>query len=1073
MQKLMFKATLLLLMIFSVLTYAQTTVSGTVLDSDGNPIPGVTVFISGTSQGTTTDFDGNYSIDVETNQILVFSSLGFSTQNFTVGEESSINISLEESTEALDEIIVTGYGTETKRETTGAISTVKAKDLLAIPTGNIEQQFQGRIAGVTVIANGNPGSTSQIRVRGFGSFGGNNPLYIVDGVPVDNIDFLSPNDIASTTVLKDAAAASIYGARAAGGVIVFTTKQGERSAKPTEVTIDFVTGFTDPNVGGAPTQLTPQQLADWTAVAQRNNAAANGTAVQYSHPQYGGTAVATLPDYLYASGVGSGLSASQVNVAAVQALYESDPINTFLIKANKTGTNWYDAITNTAATSRIGIGFQGGSEKGRFYIGIGSYSQDGVILNAKLRRHSVRMNSEYDITPFLSFGENIQATYRENRASGAGNGIASADDESQVLAAYRMATIIPVYDEFGSYASTKAAGFNNGRNPVRILEQNYADDKSYSLSAFGNMYLDFHPIENFNIRTSIGGSVSNYYYTDYGYRYLGDSEPQNSDNFGEGSGTNIGWTFTNIATYKRSFGSHSAKLLVGLEALNTGAGRTLYASGINPFSTDKAYINMNTVSNPVVGSNNYDGVTFYSNFAKLDYNFKEKYYVSGTIRKDGSSRFGTNSRYGTFPAFSAAWRATDEAFLQGVSWLDELKIRGGWGEMGNSNNVDPANQFSLFGQSKSASYYPISGGNNGATAGYYKSRIGNPNAKWETSETTNIGFDATLLGGKLDVIIDVWTKKTKDLLYQIPLAATTGNSAAAPSVNIATMSNSGIDMQFIHRGTVRSGTIGYEITVNASTLKNEITALAPGITYFGGSTYRNISPIRNAVGQSLSAFYTYKTDGYFDNAAEVSAHASQPGAGIGRFKYVDSDGDNSITPADRQFTGSPVPDFTGGVNLNLRYENWSFSTYLYTSLGAEIFNQSKWYTGLFGSFEGAGKSALALTSWNPTTLDNSGGPIWESASNLSTNGAANDWYIEDGSYLRIQNISLGYDFDRSKLERVGIKDLRIGVSANNIATFTKYTGQDPSIGGVDTNFGVDVGNYPVTPSYMLTINIRK
>lgn len=1070
----MFKATLSLLMIFSVLVYGQTTVSGTVLDSDGNPIPGVTVFISGTSQGTTTDFDGNYSIEAESDQVLVFSSLGFSTQNFTVGDQTSIDVSLEEAAEALDEIIVTGYGTETKRETTGAISTVKAKDLLAIPSGNIEQQFQGRIAGVTVISNGNPGTTSQIRVRGFGSFGGNAPLYIVDGVPVENIDFINPNDIASTTVLKDAASASIYGARAAGGVVVFTTKQGQRSAKPTEVTIDFTTGFTDPNVGGAPKMLSPQELADYTAIAARNNAAANGTTPVYQHPQYGGTAVATLPDYLYASGVaGGGLSASQVNVAAVQALYDADPIGTFLIKANKTGTNWYDAITRNAPLTRVGIGFQGGSEKGRFYIGVGSQSQDGVLINAQLRRHTVRVNSEYDITPWLSFGENIQATYRENRASGAGNGAASADDESQILAAYRMATIIPVYDEFGSYASTKAAGFNNGRNPVRILERNYADDNSYSLTAFGNLYLDFHPIPELNIRSSIGGNVSNYYYVDYGYRYLGDSEPQNSDTFGEGSGKNLSWTFTNTATYKRTFGAHTAKLLVGLEALNTGYGRNIFASGINPFSTDLDYINMNTVSNPVVGSGLYNGVTFYSNFAKLDYNFQEKYYVSGTIRRDGSSRFGTNERYGTFPAFSAAWRATDEPFLQGVSWLNELKIRGGWGEMGNSNNVDPANQFSLFGQSKGRSYYPIGGQNNGADAGYYTTRIGNPNAKWETSETTNIGFDATLFNGKLDVIVDVWTKDTKDLLYNIPLAATTGNGASAPSVNIAEMSNSGIDMQFITSGTIASGQVGYELSVIASTLKNEIVALAPGITYFGGNSYRGIAPIRNAIGQSLSAFYMYKTDGYFDNQAEVDAHASQPGAGIGRFKYVDTDGDGSITPDDRQFVGSPVPDFTGGVSLNLRYNNWSFNTYLYASLGNEIFHQAKWYTGLFGSFEGAGKSVLAKSSWTPTLGDNAGGPIWESASNLSTNGAANDWYMEDGSYLRIQNVSLNYDFDRSLVEKIGIKDLRIGISANNIATFTKYSGQDPSIGGVDTNFGVDTGNYPVTPSYLLSINIRK
>ena len=1024
----------------------------------------------GTTNGTTSDFDGNYTISVGSDQSLQFSSLGFSSQIIRVGDQETIDIILQTSAEALDEIVVTGYGTQTKRETTGAISTVKAEDLNIIPSGNIEQQFQGRIPGVTVISNGSPGSTSQIRVRGFGAFGGNEPLYVIDGVPTTNIDFLNPGDIESTTVLKDAASASIYGARAANGVIVMTTKSGSRTEK-SKITLDYTLGLTDPNVGGSPEMLNPQQMANWTHRGYENNAAANGTPVAYTHPQYGTNATPVLPDYLHANGA-NGIVGG-VDLAAIQAAYDADPLNTFLIRSNVQGSNWYDAITDTAPLHRFSLGANGGNERGRYYIGMGSQFQDGILINNILRRHTLRTNSKYDITDFLSIGENIQVTYRENKRAGAGGDITSADDESEILSAYRMPTIIPVYDEFGSYASTKAAGFNNPRNPVRRLIENGKDDTSYSLNAFGNVYAELKIIDGLTVRSSLGGSVSNFYYQNYNYPYLGDSETEASYTFSEGSGKNIAWVFTNTASYNNQFGKHGVKVLAGVESLNTGFGRQLNGSGINPFSQDLDFVNMSTVANPQVNSFLYNGVNFFSTFGKLDYNFEEKYYVSGTVRRDGSSRFGINSRYGVFPAFSGAWRVTSESFMQGLTWINDLKVRGGWGEMGNSNNVDPANQFSLFGQSKGRSYYPIGGQNNGADAGYYTTRIGNPNAKWETSETTNIGFDATLFNGKLDVIVDVWSKDTKDLLYSIPLAATTGNGASAPSVNIAEMSNSGIDMQFITSGTIASGQVGYELSVIASTLKNEIVALAPGITYFGGNSYRGIAPIRNAIGQSLSAFYMYKTDGYFDNQAEVDAHASQPGAGIGRFKYVDTDGDGSITPDDRQFVGSPVPDFTGGVSLNLRYNNWSFNTYLYASLGNEIFHQAKWYTGLFGSFEGAGKSVLAKSSWTPTLGDNAGGPIWESASNLSTNGAANDWYMEDGSYLRIQNVSLNYDFDRSLVEKIGIKDLRIGISANNIATFTKYSGQDPSIGGVDTNFGVDTGNYPVTPSYLLSINIRK
>jgi TonB-linked SusC/RagA family outer membrane protein len=541
-----------LLISFSSIAFAQTDVSGTIFDTDGNPIPGATVIVDGTTQGTTTDFDGNYTISANSDQSLQFSSLGFASQVVRVGDQSTIDIVLQTSAEALDEIVVTGYGTQTKRETTGAISTVKAEDLNIIPSGNIEQQFQGRIPGVTVISNGSPGSTSQIRVRGFGAFGGNEPLYVVDGVPTTNIDFLNPGDIESTTVLKDAAAASIYGARAANGVIVMTTKSGSRTQEP-NITLDYTLGLTDPNVGGSPEMLNPQQMAEWTHRAYENNAAANGTAVSYTHPQYGSNATPVLPDYLHANGA-NGIVGS-VDLASIQAAYEASPETTFLIKSNKQGTNWYDAITSTAPLHRFSLGANGGNERGRYYIGMGSQFQDGILINNILRRHTLRTNSKYDITDFLSVGENIQATYRETKTTGAGGSIESADDESEILAAYRMPTIIPIYDEFGSYASTKAAGFNNPRNPVRRLTENGKDDTSYSLSVFGNIYADLKLMDGLTIRSSLGGSVSNYYYQNYNYPYLGDSEPEASYTFSEGSGKNIGWVFTNTINYSGQFGA--------------------------------------------------------------------------------------------------------------------------------------------------------------------------------------------------------------------------------------------------------------------------------------------------------------------------------------------------------------------------------------------------------------------------------------------------------------------------------------------------------------------------------------
>jgi len=1044
-------------------------ITGKVLDAgSGEPLIGASVIILGTSTGTVTDLDGAFSIAAKAGDVLEVSYAGYTAKNVTVGAETSLTISLNQGI-TIDEVVVTGYAVETKRQTTGAVSTVPAKQLAAIPSGNVEQQLQGRVAGVLVLTNGQPGSASQIRVRGFGAFGGNAPLYIVDGVPTVSTDFINPDDIETVTVLKDAASASIYGARAANGVVVYTTRSGARKARKMEVTYNGLTGFTDPNVAGSPQMLNPQEMAEWTHVAYRNNAAANGTAVSYTHPQYGNQAAPRIPDYLHANGA-NGVVGS-VNLAAIQAAYNANPANVFLIKPNLAGTNWYDEITRMAPMQRHSLGFSGGTDNGRYYIGMGAQQQSGILLKNEFKRYSFRANSEWDLLPWLSVGENLQLTYRQvlGQQGGAG-GLGIADAESEVLSAYRMPTILPVFDEFGSYASTKAAGFNNPRNPVRRLVLNNGNDRNFNLNAFGNLYVLLKPVEGLTIRSSLGGSYANNFFRDYNYIYLGDSEPEASNTFSEGGGFSLGWTFTNTATYKAQFGAHGVTLLGGIEALNTGKGRSFGGGGINPFSTDLNFQNLSTVQNPQVQSNLFNGVNFYSMFGKLDYNFKEKYYVTGVLRRDGSSRFGANSRFGIFPAVSAAWRVTSEDFLKDVTWLRDLKIRGGWGEMGNSNNVDPNNQFYLYRSDRGATFYPINGQSSGVDEGFASSRIGNPDAKWETSETINIGFDMSLFDNKLEIILDWWTKNTRDLLFTVPLPGVTGNYAASPAVNVASMFNRGVDFQIINRGNLGSK-LTYELTLNNAFLKNEIVELANGIPFFDGSAYRGIRPIRNKPGYGLSEFFGYKMIGYFASKAEVDA-SNQPGAGIGRFKYEDVNKDGKITPADRTFIGSPIPKYTGGANFNVGYKGLHAEVFLYASIGNKIFNQSKWFTDFFGSFEGSAKGVRAKDSWTPALGNDAKAPIWESASNISTNGAENSWYVEDGSFLRMQRLAAYYDFDASTLKRLKLSRLSIGIAANNIWTLTKYSGLDPMVGGgADTNFGIDVGNYPVTPSYMLNVTL--
>ncbi|MEY4309493.1 MAG: hypothetical protein RL422_1696 [Bacteroidota bacterium] len=1061
---------LAIVMLGSFSSFAQDRkVTGKVSGTDSQGIPGVSILVKGTNTGATTDINGAFSVTVKSGSaVLNISAVGYKSQSITVGSQSTINVTLAEDNSQLDEVIVTGYSVTNKKESTAAASIVKAKDLQIAPSGNVEQQLQGRVAGVTLITNGQPGTNSIIRVRGFGAFGGNEPLYVVDGVPVGTTDFLSPDDIESTTVLKDAAAASIYGARAANGVIVYTTKRGARN-KGITVTYDGLYGGTDPNVGGVAKMLTPQEQADWTHVAYRNNAAANGTAVAYTHPQYGTSAQATLPTYLHfngANGVNSG------DMAAAQAAFAANPLTTFVIKTNKAGTNWYDEITRFGSTMRHSLGIQGGTSTGRFYLGLSGQEQQGILIQNDFKRYSARFNSEFDLGKKVRVGENIQMTYRSVRGqAGGNNGLGIAGDESVILSAYRMPTAIPVYDEFGSFASTKAAGFNNPRNPVRQILRNNLNDNNYNASAFGNVYVEYEPIKDLIIKSSIGGQYAGYAYKDYNYKYLGDSEPEASDSFYEGSGYNFAYTFTNTAAYKYQWRKHGVRALVGMEALNTGAGRQISGSGINPFSMDTDFVTLSSVQSPVVNSGLYSGVNFYSLFSKLDYNFNEKYYLTGVVRRDGSSRFGSENRYGIFPAFSAAWRVTSEEFMKDLPAISDLKIRGGWGLMGNSNNVDPANQFSLYAANRGNSFYPIDGQSSGANEGYYRSRIGNPAAKWETSETMNIGFDATLYNGKWEIVLDVWRKDTRDLLFNVPLPAVVGPSASAPSVNVAKMRNQGIDFQIINRGNITSE-LKYELTFNNSFLKNEIVAFAPGITNLTGGAFRGITPVRMEVGRSLSSFYGYQVIGYFNSAAEVASSPAQDGKGLGRFRYADINGDGKITTDDRTYLGSPVPTYTGGINVGLTYKDFEFATYLYASAGNKIWNQSKWFTDFFGTFEGSGKGERAKQSWTPELGNSAAAPIWESASNLSTSAAANSWYVEDGDYLRIQNISLGYNIPKAYTSKLGIKRAKFTLSANNILTLTKYKGLDPGVGGAaDTGFGIDVGNYPVTRSFNASINL--
>nr|WP_169705083.1 TonB-dependent receptor [Runella slithyformis] len=1042
-------------------------VTGKVVSNDG-PVPGATILLKGSNVGTSADATGAFTINVSgANPVLVISAIGYKPQEVTVGNQSIVNVKIEDDVNALSEVIVTGYSIDSRRETTGAVSTVKAKDLTVRPSGNVEQQLQGRVAGLTVVTNGQPGTASQVRVRGFGAFGGNEPLYVVDGVPVGSTDFLSPDDIETTTVLKDAAAASIYGARAANGVIVYTTKKGAKGAKKLNVSYDGMYGVT--LAGEGQKMMNPTDFATWTWNAKRNSNEAFG------HPQFGSGPTPVIPDYLTVGGR-SGVVGT-VDLAAERAKYNVDPTAGSIyqvVKANKEGTDWYKAITRNAALQRHALGFSGGGENSRFYIGFGAQNQQGILKGNDFTRYTFRANSEFNVLKNVRIGQNLQFTYRSILGqSGAAGGNGVAADENDILSAFRMPSIIPVYDEFGGYAGTAAKGFNNPRNPVASRD-GLANNRSFNANGFGNIYAEWDPIPGLTLRSSLGGQYNNFY--NWGYSRLQYENSENNSAFGynEGGGWSFGWVLTNTATYKKQFGKHNVEVLAGQEALDTGKGRNMSGSGLNPFSTDINYVNLSNVSasGRVVNSNLFSGVNFYSLFGRVNYIFNDKYIVTAVIRRDGSSRFGANNRFGAFPAFSAAWRISSEPFMKQLTWVSDLKIRGGYGTMGNSNNVNPNNQFSLYGASIGNSAYDINGTNSSTAEGYFRTRIGNPDAKWETSITKNIGIDGTFLNGKLDVVVDFWQKDTKDLLYQLPITATAGPFASPPSVNIAKMANKGIDILVTNRGRITKD-LSYDVTFTGGTLSNEIVSVAPNVNYLTNVDpgFRGINPIRNQVGYSISSFYGYKVMGLFQNAEEVKNAPRQDGAGPGRFRYADINGDGRISADDRTYLGSPVPKFTAGMSLGFKYKGWELEAYLNGFFGNKIFNVSKWFTDFYPSFAGAAISERVKDSWTPNNLGATT-PIFETASNFSTNTQSNSFYVENGSYVRFQNITLGYNLPASMLSKAHIQRLRVFASTNNIFTITKYQGLDPGVGGnADTNFGIDVGNYPMTKGWTVGLNL--
>ncbi|NSL87127.1 TonB-dependent receptor [Chitinophaga sp. Mgbs1] len=1052
--------------------HQQRPVKGIVRDEKGTPIAGVTVKVPGTSNGTVTGPDGSYTINVPGggNDQLEITFIGFETQRLAVGDRSLINITLKEGASALNEIVVTGYTTQRKKDLTGSVAVVNIDNLIKQPSAQVTEQLQGQASGVSVIGSGQPGSSPQIRIRGVNTFGTNSPLYVVDGVPTTDISDLNPNDVATLQVLKDAGAASIYGARASNGVIIITTRRGKGKVS---VSYDGYYGRQYPKKGNVWNTLNPTEQAQLRWLAYKNSGRDPGT------DQYGHGPDPVIPDYITPSGGKDGDPDTDPSKYYVNPNFtDQDDYNSFhrIVRANKAGTDWYHEIFRPAPITSHNVAVSGGGDKGNYLFSLNYFNQQGTLMNTYLKRYTIRSNTQYNVTDHIRVGENLAFSMTDNPA------VEINTSDAAIGHALREQSIIPVYDIKGNFAGSWGDALGDAQNPV-AMQYRTRNNKGLNTRLFGNIYGEADFLNNFTFRTSFGGEIYSSWSHSFTYPQYENKENATQNSYSESATNGHNWTWTNTLTFHKQFNkSHDLKILAGTEAFDS-RNRNVGGTTKDYFTFDPNFPDLSTGTGTQTNYSNRSWESLYSLLGRVDYAFKDKYLISATIRRDGSSKF-INNKFGWFPAVTAGWRLSQEEFMKSVSWISDLKIRGGWGVMGNQMNLSVNNGYFLYGGNRSSTYYDLAGTNNSIIAGFAGVQIGNPDAKWERDINANFGLDATLFNGQLDFSVDYYRKDIKDLLYNPELPGLAG-TASQPFINIAQMKNHGFDFSVgWHKDITRD--LKLNVTGTFTTYKNEILKIADGVDYFDGDSRRfdGSNIIRNAVGQPVSSFFGYKIIGFWNSDKEVQdADESarkitnnrdafyQDGAGKGRFRYQDTNGDGLITPEDRTFLGNPNPDFSYGFNIGLTYKGFDFSIFLFGTHGNEIWNNVRWWRDFYPSFDGAKSKTALYNSWTENN-HNAKAPIQEVDGSASTQSVPNSYMVENGSYLRAKNMQIGYTLPAKALARYRVQKLRIYLQAANLFTITKYSGIDPEIGGSDiTDFGVDEGAYPNQRQFLIGVNL--
>ncbi len=1022
-------------LLFSVIAVAQdVTVNGMINDESGMPIPGATIVLKGTAKSVASDFDGKFQIQAPSNGILTVTFIGYTTVNETVNGRTKILIQLKPESQSLNEVVVVGYGTQKKSVVTGAISSIKASDLKDLPITRVEQSLQGRVSGLTIAANsGQPGSSATIRVRGITTFGNNEPLWVVDGVVVDagGIGFLNQSDIASIEVLKDAASQAIYGARAATGVILVTTKKG----KSGKLSVNY-NGYSGVSKAARKLDLLN---GEQYATLINESLVAGGNSIRFTNPESFGK-----------------------------------------------GSDWQDAIFNNSA-QRVGheLSLSGGNDVSTFYASFGLLDQEGIVTTdiSNYTRKNIRLNSTHKITKGVTFGQTLGYS-RENNV---GLGNTNSEFGGPLSSAINLDPITPIVETDPVRANGAPYSNQNGifrdanGNPYGIspwVTQEMSNPLAYTQTRLGNYgwsdnfvgnaYLEIEPISGLKFRSTLGGKLAYWGYESFTpVTYLNSTFIIQQNNLSRGTNKGFGWNIENIVSYSKQLIDHNFSILVGQGSYvdNITSGTNVTYNNLPVSSYKDASFNYSIPSEQIIASA-YTGTEHIvtSLFSRLNYDFKEKYLLTGIIRRDGSSRFGSNNKYGTFPSFSLGWVASKEDFWKENNIVTQLKFRGGYGVTGN----DAIGDFRYLATIGGGRNYTI--GNSGSvTIGNSPNAPSNPDLKWEETSQSNIGFDATLFQN-FNFSMDWYIKKTTGILQNVVLPGYIG-STGNPVGNIADMENTGLDFELGYRKKV--GGLNIAVNANLSYLENEVTYLGNGIQFLsGGQTVQSSTyPItRVEVGHAYNAFYGFKTQGIFQNEAEIAAYTNtsggliQPNAKPGDFRWQDINGDGSISADDRTYIGTPIPKYTYGLTVNLDYKNFDLLVFGQGAAGNQI------YQGLRRlDIANANYQTAALGRWTGEGSSNTYPRLTSNDSNKNFNNPS-DFYLEDGDYLRIKTIQFGYSLPSDVIKKVGLSRTRIYLTGENLFTFTKYTGYDPEIGG--SVMGIDRGFYPQAKTFMLGVNLQ-